>query len=174
MEDFGNIVVYNPNSQDIEDEKFGFDFSFYLVSGEEIEKIIEVSKAVSEIEDVIGERVKYSELTAAAEKKEAAAAEAEKASKTVEVKAGEKTATQPAAPAATKKAAGGKPVTNRTVRVDIEKLDALMNQVSELIIAKNSLVSIGSSSDMAVQIPRHSMNKLNIWRESLQVFTNLS
>ncbi len=147
VEDFGNIVVYNPNSQDIEDEKFGFDFSFYLVSGEEIEKIIEVSKAVSEIEDVIGERVKYSELTAAAEKKEAAAAEAEKASKTVEVKAGEKTATQPAAPAATKKAAGGKPVTNRTVRVDIEKLDALMNQVSELIIAKNSLVSIGSSSD---------------------------
>ena len=33
----------------------------------------------------------------------------------------------------------------RTVRVDIEKLDALMNQVSELIIAKNSLVSISSS-----------------------------
>ncbi len=38
-----------------------------------------------------------------------------------------------------------KPVANRTVRVDIEKLDALMNQVSELIIAKNSLVSISSS-----------------------------
>lgn len=31
------------------------------------------------------------------------------------------------------------------MRVDIEKLDALMNQVSELIIAKNSLVSISSS-----------------------------
>ncbi|MBR1865871.1 MAG: chemotaxis protein CheA, partial [Lachnospiraceae bacterium] len=35
----------------------------------------------------------------------------------------------------------GKPVENRTVRVDIEKLDSLMNLVSELIIAKNSLVS---------------------------------
>ena len=34
-----------------------------------------------------------------------------------------------------------KPVVNRTVRVDIEKLDVLMNLVSELIIAKNSLVS---------------------------------
>lgn len=31
------------------------------------------------------------------------------------------------------------------MRVDIEKLDALMNQVSELIIAKNSLVSISST-----------------------------
>lgn len=40
-----------------------------------------------------------------------------------------------------KKQAPGKPVVNRTVRVDIEKLDVLMNLVSELIIAKNSLVS---------------------------------
>ena len=44
-----------------------------------------------------------------------------------------------------KKQTVAKPVTNRTVRVDIEKLDALMNQVSELIIAKNSLVSISST-----------------------------
>ena len=51
------------------------------------------------------------------------------------------------APAAqnNKKQTVAKPVTNRTVRVDIEKLDALMNQVSELIIAKNSLVAIGST-----------------------------
>ena len=43
-----------------------------------------------------------------------------------------------------KKPAGksGKPVVNRSVRVDIEKLDDLMNQVSELIIAKNGLVSV--------------------------------
>ena len=40
-----------------------------------------------------------------------------------------------------KKPATGKPIVNRTVRVDIEKLDTLMNLVSELIIAKNSLVS---------------------------------
>ncbi len=44
-----------------------------------------------------------------------------------------------------KKQTVAKPVTNRTVRVDIEKLDALMNQVSELIIAKNSLVSISET-----------------------------
>ena len=50
------------------------------------------------------------------------------------------------APAANaKKQTNAKPVTGRTVRVDIEKLDALMNQVSELIIAKNSLVSISSN-----------------------------
>ncbi|MBR6360054.1 MAG: chemotaxis protein CheA, partial [Lachnospiraceae bacterium] len=37
-----------------------------------------------------------------------------------------------------------KPIVNRSVRVDIEKLDDLMNLVSELIIAKNGLVSLSS------------------------------
>ena len=43
------------------------------------------------------------------------------------------------------KAKSGKTNINRTVRVDIEKLDVLMNLVSELIIAKNSLISIGDA-----------------------------
>ncbi len=159
VEDYGNIVAYNPSSQDIEDEKFGVDFSFYLVSETSLEKILEVSKAVSEIAEVIGEKVQYSELTAAAEKKEAAEAKETAENIKIEDKNG-KTAVvavqAESAPAASKntpaakKSSGGKPVTNRTVRVDIEKLDALMNQVSELIIAKNSLVSIGSSSDGGV------------------------
>ena len=42
-------------------------------------------------------------------------------------------------------------MTSRTVRVDIEKLDALMNQVSELIIAKNSLVSLSSNNGAGMQ-----------------------
>ncbi len=154
VEDFGNIIVYNPSSQDIEDEKFDFDFSFYMVSNEDLEKIMEVAQAVSEIEKVIGEKTTYSELTAAAEKREVAEAKAA-AKKDSEKKAEEKgtapaaaSASAPAAQAApAKKSTPGKPVTNRTVRVDIEKLDALMNQVSELIIAKNSLVSIGATSD---------------------------
>ena len=51
--------------------------------------------------------------------------------------------TSASASAGTKPAAksSAKPVVNRTVRVDIEKLDNLMNLVSELIIAKNSLIS---------------------------------
>ena len=156
VEDFGNIIAYNPSSQDIEDEKFGFDFSFYLASETELDKIKEVSKAVSEIEEVIGEQVAYKELTAAAARKEeaeaAAAKEAEnaKSAENPQVPAAAPAQTKPQAPAQSgKKQNGGKPVTNRTVRVDIEKLDALMNQVSELIIAKNSLVSIGSTSDGA-------------------------
>jgi two-component system chemotaxis sensor kinase CheA len=49
------------------------------------------------------------------------------------------------APAKTDKNKNAKPIVNRTVRVDIEKLDVLMNLVSELIIAKNSLVSAAAT-----------------------------
>lgn len=154
VEEFGQILVYNPSSQDIEDEKFDCDFSFYVSSEETYEKIRDAAKAVSEIEEVIGEEVRYETLAAKQEKAEveaAAAAEAEAqtavAASAPASEAEEASVSKTAGAAANnnKKQAVAKPVTNRTVRVDIEKLDALMNQVSELIIAKNSLVSISST-----------------------------
>lgn len=156
VEDYGNILVYYPSSQDIEDEKFESNFSFYLETEASLEKIIEVSKAVSEIDEVVGEKITYSVLKEAAAKKEASEAEetvpeepvSAPAQNTEQVSAKQQVK---ATPAAAKKQAAGKPVTNRTVRVDIEKLDALMNQVSELIIAKNSLVSISTTEGGSFQ-----------------------
>lgn len=142
VEEFGQILVYRPSSQDIEDEKFELDFSFLIASNEDIEKIQSAASNVSEIEKVVGKEVSEFHLegeeTAAQEKEQTVAAPAKEEEK--------KPASEPkkAAPAK-KKAAVGKPATSRTVRVDIEKLDLLMNQVSELIIAKNSLVAISSS-----------------------------
>ena len=145
VEDFGQILVYRPSSQDIEDEKFEFDFSFFLASEEETDKIVAAAKAVSEIEKVDAEEIhleEYLKAAAAQEEQQAKEAATEQKEAPAEVpKAAEKKA--PAA--AAKKQTNAKPVTGRTVRVDIEKLDALMNQVSELIIAKNSLVSISSN-----------------------------
>ena len=153
VEEFGQILVYNPSSQDIEDEKFDCDFSIFIASDEPYEKIAEAAKSVSEIDKVVGEEVKYETLAAKQEKAEADAAAAEKSQNAPAEAAAaqEQPQAQAAKPAAkaqgngNKKQTVAKPVTNRTVRVDIEKLDALMNQVSELIIAKNSLVSISST-----------------------------
>lgn len=145
VEDFGQILVYRPSSQDIEDEKFEFEFSFFLASEESEDKIVAVAKAVSEIEKVDAEEIhldEYVKEAEAQEEQQAKEATAEQKEASAEApKAAEKKA--PAANA--KKQTNAKPVTGRTVRVDIEKLDALMNQVSELIIAKNSLVSISSN-----------------------------
>lgn len=143
VEEFGQIIIYRPSSQDIEDEKFENDFSFYLATESELNPILTSVKNVSEIDDAVGEAVKYETISAASAKAE------EEASKAVAAPA--PSAAPATAPkkdtkaAAAKGKTAGKPVTSRTVRVDIEKLDALMNQVSELIIAKNSLVSISTS-----------------------------
>ncbi|MBO5372503.1 MAG: chemotaxis protein CheA [Lachnospiraceae bacterium] len=144
VEDYGEIIIYRPSSQDIEDEKFELDFTFFVSSAEALEKIVSAAKSVSEIDAVIAEEVKYDLYNS---KEETAVGFAEASTEVAEIaepstqisEAAKKT--QPAA----KKAAANKPVTSRTVRVDIEKLDALMNQVSELIIAKNSLVSISTT-----------------------------
>ena len=145
VEDFGTIMAFDPSSSDIEDEKFEFDFSFILSTEAELDPILEAVKAVSEIESVEAEKVTPEMY----EKKEEEAAPAEAAAPAAPAAPAPAPAAKPAAPAA--KAGGknqpaNKPVTSRTIRVDIEKLDALMNQVSELIIAKNSLASQSNAS----------------------------
>lgn len=144
VEEFGEILVYRPSSQDIEDEKFELDFSFYMSSSEELEKIQTSAKNVSEIEQVYAEEL--SDFGQSAEKEEEKKEETKPAvAKSAEAAPAAKPAENKKAPA--KKANAGKPATSRTIRVDIEKLDTLMNQVSELIIAKNSLVSISATED---------------------------
>ncbi|MBD5555968.1 MAG: chemotaxis protein CheA [Roseburia sp.] len=164
VEELGQIHVYNPSSQDIEDERFDTDFSFFIASEEAYDKIQAAAMNVSEIEQVVGEEVSYKALADKQEKAEAAEAAAKAAETSSAAPAVQEApaapaestpaAAKPAAKAQTanaKKTTTAKPVTNRTVRVDIEKLDALMNQVSELIIAKNSLVSINSAEAGDVQ-----------------------
>lgn len=145
VEDFGQILVYRPSSQDIEDEKFEFEFSFFLASEESEDKIVAVAKAVSEIEKVDAEEIHLDEYVKEAEAQEEQQAKEATAEQKEAPAEAPKAAEKKAPAAAAKKQTNAKPVTGRTVRVDIEKLDALMNQVSELIIAKNSLVSISSN-----------------------------
>ena len=145
VEDFGTIMAFDPSSSDIEDEKFEFDFSFILSTEAELDPILEAVKAVSEIESVEAEKVTPEMY----EKKEEEAAPAEAAAPAAPAAPAPAPAAKPAAPAAKvggKNQPANKPVTSRTIRVDIEKLDALMNQVSELIIAKNSLASQSNAS----------------------------
>ncbi len=145
VEDFGEILAYNPSSQDIEDEKFDLDFSLVVASGQELQPIVDAIKTVSEIEGVDAKESSHEEFMQEDEP------EAAPETKQEETKTEDKPAEAPKAAKAAKtsaksgKANNNKPVTARTVRVDIEKLDALMNQVSELIIAKNSLVSLSDS-----------------------------
>ena len=144
VEDFGEILIYSPSSQDIEDEKFDLAFSFILASPQELDPIKKAVENVSEIESVDCDKVTPDmfKIPDASAETEAAPAEAPK--EEAKAPAAAPAAKAPAKKDAKKKQTVNKPVTARTVRVDIEKLDALMNQVSELIIAKNSLVALSA------------------------------
>ena len=147
IEEIGEVAAANPSVNDIEDEKFELDFSLVVLSGESADKIQAAVKSVSEIEDCI---IAPYEMAVSAEEEPAAApveSTAEVATVTTEVakKATKEESSQSSNKQQEKKAAG-KPQVNRTVRVDIEKLDVLMNLVSELIIAKNSLVSSATAN----------------------------
>lgn len=153
VEELGEIIVSSPSAQDIEDEHFDLDFSLLVITEASLEKVEDAIKNVSEIDTVTGDSVDLEKIGAA--EKEAAGQEAETPAAPVEetpAKVSKPAKPAAAAPAADSKPAGktaaAKPVVNRTVRVDIEKLDVLMNLVSELIIAKNSLVAAASANDM--------------------------
>ena len=131
VESKGELIKSVPTTEQIEDEEFEFDFSWILATKESKESIKNLIMNVSEIADVAIDDFTY------------------EVEKTEEVQA---TATETKEPAAKeeKKEPAKKPavkgkVASRSVRVDIDKLDVLMNLVSELIIAKNALVSVSSA-----------------------------
>ena len=143
VEEKGEIIISNPSTQDVEDEKFEKDFTLIVLSEAELDDLIQVASDVSEIAEVVGAPLVLEETKNyhSAEERETPAEAPKKVENAPAVVEEKKAAPAAAAKPNEKKAAVNKPVVNRTVRVDIEKLDVLMNLVSELIIAKNSLVS---------------------------------
>lgn len=134
VEELGEIIKSIPSAQDIEDEKFDLDFDIFVITGESLDKVLATVRNVSEIKDAEGSIIKLDEKK---EEKPEETEKTESAKPATVPKAGKPANPQPAK---------GKPVVNRSVRVDIDKLDVLMNLVSELIIAKNGLVSAAATS----------------------------
>ncbi len=142
LEPLGDVIKSFPDAQDIEDDKFDFEFSICIVTNEDIEKIKAAILNVSEIESVdIGKLEKLASSEAEGEETPVE----EKKEETPAAAAQEAPKPQQPTQAANKPATASKPVVNRSVRVDIEKLDNLMNSVSELIIAKNGLTAISAN-----------------------------
>ncbi len=131
VESKGELIKSVPTTEQIEDEEFEFDFSWILATKESKESIKNLIMNVSEIADVAIDDFAYR-----VEKTEEVQATATEAKETVVKEEKKETAKKPAVK--------GK-VASRSVRVDIDKLDVLMNLVSELIIAKNALVSVSSA-----------------------------
>ena len=142
LEALGEIIKSSPEVQDIEDEKFDFDFSVIFLSDNSVETIKNAILDVSEIKEAYIGEIALNQI----EKQENIVVQ----ETTEEVKKETKTA-EPAVTKQTAQKAPAKAV-GRSVRVDIEKLDVLMNLVSELIIAKNGLVSASAQEGSSMNV----------------------
>ena len=138
LDELGDVIKSVPPAQDLEQEKFDHSFDVVIVTDAEPKAIEDGVSAISEITEV-----KVTEITLSASKEETKE-EAPKAAAPVAKKAEPKKAD---AKAEAKKPAGKNDkkahVAGQSVRVDIEKLDTLMNLVGELVTKKVRLEQIG-------------------------------
>lgn len=150
LERSGEIVKTYPDVQEIEQGEFDRVFSLYYITQRETQDIESQILGVSEIEaatvvaldhESLQQMVQESAATAEAVKPEAPSA-APAAGGSSEAKSAPAPAKESKAPA--RNAGGGNP--SRTIRVDIERLDVLMNLFSELLIDRVRLEQLASES----------------------------
>ena len=136
LERHSEVIKSEPRVEDIEDEKFDSEFTVVVITREDEEVFIKELNAIAEVEEVIIKLIEAKKQVEAQTKSEAAPVQAEKPKAAAEESSTEHEAVsgQSAADISAKKSKTGK-----TVRVDIDRLDVLLNLVSELIIQKTRL-----------------------------------
>ena len=136
LDAIGDIVYSNPSTEDIEDEQFDLEFSLILITSAEKDTLLEKLNNISEVEHVEIELVESDKKKGEKEddknKNESIAV---KEDMQVDKKTDEKD-----------KLSKVNKVT-KTVRVDIDRLDNLMNLASELIIIKNRMEDLSGTSN---------------------------
>ncbi len=140
LERYSEVIKSEPKVEDIEDEKFDFEFTVVIVTKEKAELFHRELNSIAEVENVLIKELfeKPVESSAIETKIEDIPAVIAQMSEKEE-KTPEKEETE-----GPKTSASAKAKTGKTVRVDIDRLDVLMNWVSELIITKTRLEGIES------------------------------
>jgi two-component system chemotaxis sensor kinase CheA len=146
LDQIGEVVKSVPPAEDLEQEKFDQSFDVVVVTDSEMKSIEDTLLSISEVDTVemtdAVEEIKQLEAPAAAAAPAEAAAPA--ASNVPATTAPTAPAAESAAPPAKKPAADAKKLKGgQSVRVDIEKLDTLLNLMGELVINKVRLEQIG-------------------------------
>lgn len=148
LDELGDVIKSVPSAEDLEQEKFDHTFDILVVTGADMKTVEDAVGTISEIDKVALELVDPDQATApqaAAPAAEKAAPAAPKAAPAAAV-----SAPKPAAKAAPAKAAPPKKNhQSQSVRVDIDKLDTLMNLMGELVINKVRLEQIGQTHRLA-------------------------
>ncbi|MBR3498275.1 MAG: chemotaxis protein CheA [Selenomonadaceae bacterium] len=149
LEELGEVIRTIPPAEELEQEAFERSFEVILITGAEEEQIHDAVIGISEIETAETQIIKFGAGSAPAP-----VVEQKSASTSAATTPAPAPAPKPSAPA-NKSSGGGQQSANaaaqkkshagQSVRVDIEKLDTLMNLMGELVINKVRLEQIGQT-----------------------------
>ena len=148
LDELGDVIKSVPPAEDLEQEKFEHSFDVLMVTGADKKAVEDALSTISEIEKIVVEVVDPDKPAEAAPAPAAAPAAAAPAAPAPAAPAPKPAAPKPASkPAAAKPAAAAakKGHQSQSVRVDIDKLDTLMNLMGELVINKVRLEQIGQA-----------------------------
>lgn len=138
LEELGEIIKSEPSTEDIENEDFEFKLEFVLLSSNTLEEIQSVANGISEVKNVLVSEIDI----------DAVEAEKNKQEETKKVQIEKPKVSQEAKKEENKKKDAPKPVKkehkkmHQSVRVDLERIDKLMNMVSEIVIYRTRLEQI--------------------------------
>ncbi|WP_199617994.1 chemotaxis protein CheW [Paenibacillus alkalitolerans] len=142
LESIGEIIRSNPSVEDIEADKFDFHFSLIYITKAGQEEISAAVSGVSEVESVAVMLLDAGSLQELAQS-ERTGPVADAKPKSVQ-ESGEAAARKPSAPSSSAAGKNAAAQASRTIRVDIDRLDALMNLFSELLIDRVRLEQLAS------------------------------
>lgn len=140
LEEVGEVIKTVPEVKELEDGEFNKDFDIFLITKVDKEELVKKVMSVSEVEKIqINEVVLDKALGKVKETSEDNAKIVVEEQKKEPSLAGENKVVQNKV----NNTATGKNKLSQTVRVDIERLDNLMNLVGELVINRTRLEQIG-------------------------------
>ena len=147
LDELGDVIKSVPPAEDLEQEKFEHSFDILMVTGSDKKAVEDALSTISEIEKIVVEVVDPDQPAAAPAPAAPAAPAPAAAAPAPAAPAPKPAAPKPAAKSAAKPAAAAakKGHQSQSVRVDIDKLDTLMNLMGELVINKVRLEQIGQA-----------------------------
>ncbi len=149
----GEVITSNPSPEDIEQEKVGFELRVVFSSFQGEEQVKGVMETVSDIQSLSVDA--YSSEQAAPEVQQVTGTE-----ETAELKAAEGAQAQ-----------ASQAHTAQTVRIDVERLDSMMNMIGELVIATSRILQIGKTlegkyaDDLVQELGRSSAHTTKVVNE---------
>lgn len=138
LEEHGEILKSEPSTQEIENEEFDLELKFLLLTHNNVEEILEVVNGISEVSKVEAIEIDIKDVNVESKETKVEEKNKEEAKPEAKAVAPDKKAATAKKPAVKKE----KKKIHQSVRVDLERIDNLMNMVSELVIYRTRLEQI--------------------------------